>query len=298
MGYEPEVRTINGMLHIRGMSAGDLDFAAACTAGEGWASESRLEFEAFFARDPGGCLVAEREGQRVGIAAATRYGAYGFIGELIVLPEARGQGVGRRLLEAGVAYLRGGGARTVLLDGVVRAVPLYERAGFRKVCRSLRFTGRVPGRPAPRVRPMLPKDLPDVFRLDRQAFGADRSFFLERRLRRFPELSRILVQDGRLAGFLLGRCGQFSGSEWTAVGPWVVAPGVERPEELLESLAPEGGSLQLSLGVLETNDRAVSLVRSLDFAERPDSPWRMVLGKPGNLGDTPLAFAVGTAAKG
>jgi ribosomal protein S18 acetylase RimI-like enzyme len=286
------------MLNIRSMAYDDLDFAASCTAGERWASEGRAEFEGFFAHDPGGCLVAEEAGRRVGIGMATPYGQSGFIGELIVLPEARGRGVGRALLARAVSYLHGCGARTVLLDGVVRAVPLYERAGFCKLCRSLRFSGTIQGRPAPRVRAMRPDDLEEVFRLDRQAFGADRSFFLARRLARFPELSKVLVQDGRLAGFLLGRRGQVPEGEWTAAGPWVVAPGVEQPEELLESLAPQGGSLRLSVGVLETNAAAVSLVRSLGFTGRQDSPWRMALGEPGNLGDSPLALAVGTAAKG
>jgi ribosomal protein S18 acetylase RimI-like enzyme len=286
------------MLNIRAMVYDDLDFAASCTAGESWASEGRAEFEGFFAHDPGGCLVAEEEGRRVGIGIATPYGPFGFIGELIVLPEARGRGVGRALLDRAVSYLRDCGARTVLLDGVLRAVPLYERFGFRKLCRSLRFRGEIRGRPAPRVRPMLSEDLAEVARLDRQAFGADRSFFLRRRLNRFPELSKVLVQDGRLAGFLLGRSGQVEGETWTSAGPWVIAPGVEQPEELLESLAPEGGARRLSVGVLAANEAAVNLVRSLGLEERPNSPWRMAFGEPGNLGDSPLALAVGTAAKG
>ncbi len=280
------------------MTDADLDFAASCTAAEGWVSETRLEFEGFFAHDPGGCLVAEDQGRRVGIGVATGYGEFGFIGELIVLKEMRGCGIGRMLLDGCVDYLRRRGARSILLDGVVRAVPLYERAGFRKVCRSLRFSGTVVGKPCASVRPMRAEDMQAVAQLDRQAFGADRSFFLARRLSLYPGLCKVLVMDGRLAGFIVGRRGVGPENSWTAAGPWVVAPGVECPEDLLLSLPSEGAFLQLGLGILETNQAAVSLVRSLGFVERLASPWRMLLGRPGNLGDSPLAYAVGSAAKG
>jgi ribosomal protein S18 acetylase RimI-like enzyme len=286
------------MITIHNMQASDLDFAAGCTAAEGWASETGQVFEDFYAHHPGGCFIARQAGQPIGIGIATPYGEYGFIGELIVSPQARGRGVGRMLLDQLIGYLRQCGAQTILLDGVVRAVPLYERAGFSKICRSLRFVGAIRGRTAAGVRPMQEADLEQVFRLDRQAFGADRSFFLRRRLKRFPDMSRVLEQEGRITGFLLGRQGETPDGPWFAAGPWIVLPGVEHPEALLESLAPPGDALMLSLGILETNTEALRLVQSLNFKERLDSPWRMGLGRPGNLGASPAAFAVGSAAKG
>ena len=46
------------------MQCQDLDFAAGCTAAEGWASETRAQFEGSLAHDAGGCLVAAEEGRR------------------------------------------------------------------------------------------------------------------------------------------------------------------------------------------------------------------------------------------
>jgi ribosomal protein S18 acetylase RimI-like enzyme len=279
---------------IRAMQPADLDFAAACTAAEGWSSEIRREFEGFFAHDPQGCLIAEAGGQPIGIGVATSYGAAGFVGELIVVPAWRGRGVGRRLLEQAVGYLQARGAHSIYLDGVPAAVSLYERAGFRKVCRSLRFIGSLPGQKHPGVCPMRPEHLPDVSRLDRQAFGADRGFFLARRLALYPERCYVLEEAGDMAGFIMGR----QGGEYVPVGPWLARPGVAHPERLLESLAAGIGGRKLAYGVLDTNRPAVELARALGLNEVPAPPWRMALGPAADLGTSPELYAIGSAAKG
>ncbi len=276
------------------MQCQDLDFAAGYTAAEGWASETRAQFEGFLAHDEGGCLVAEEEGRRIAICVATGYGTIGFVGELIVIPEARGRGVGRALLDRAVEHLQGRGAQSISLDGVLAAVSLYERAGFRKVCRSLRFAGKVRGRERPLVRPMQVGDLDAVRALDRVAFGADRGFFLERRLALYPGWCRVLEQSGGIAGFVMGRP---AGSRVSA-GPWVVRQDVERPADLLEGLAAEGEEVELGLGILETNEGAVATVRALGFAVIEDTTWRMVLGAAVTPGCSAEAMAIGSPAKG
>lgn len=279
---------------IRTMAADDLEFAASCTAAEGWASEIRQEFEGYYAHDAEGCLLAVEAGRPVGICVATGYGECGFVGELIVVGEMRGRGVGRQLLDRALAHLHARGARSVLLDGVTAAVPLYERAGFRKVCRSLRLAGSVRGRAHPHVRPMRPADLVAVSALDEAAFGADRSFFLARRLSLYPALCRVLEQGGRIAGYVMGR----PAGAGVSAGPWVVGPGVERAADLLEALAPAGEMLEMSAGVLATNEAAVATLKGLGFAELDDPPWHMLRGEPAQLGASPQAYAVGTAGKG
>ena len=279
---------------IRVMRQEDLAFAAECTAAEGWLSENLTTLEGFYLRDPTGCLLAEREGQPVGMCVATFYGKSGFIGELIVRPEARGYGIGAALVNHGVRWLKKRGSETVYLDGVLKAVDLYERNGFRKICRSWRFSNQLTGEQSSQVRRMTERDLPEVFALDRASFGAERSFFLRRRLELFPELCQVMVAGGRLIGYIQGRRSE----GWASAGPWVATEEATEPELLLKAFANEVGDVSISTGILDVNHRAVELVRSLGFVENPDSPWRMALGRSGDLGASPRCYAVGSAAKG
>jgi predicted N-acetyltransferase YhbS len=281
-------------LVIREMRPADLQFAAACTSGEGWVSENLLTLEGFFLHGPHGCLVAESGGLAVGICFATRYRKNGFIGELIVRPEARGKGVGAALLNHGVKYLHGKGVETVYLDGVLKAVQLYERNGFRKVCRSWRFSGRLAGKPSPYVRRMVKDDLEQVAALDRESFREDRCIFLQRRMILFSNLSYVMVEDGRVTGYILGR----EGAGWTSVGPWVAEGGSSMAMDLLQVFALEVAGKPISLGILDTNPQACQMVQSLGFETHPDSPWRMALGPSSYLGTSLNCFAIGSAAKG
>ncbi len=287
------VPNLSGLV-IRGMSADDLAFATECTSAEGWVSENYTTLEGFFLHDPATCLIAEERRQRVGMCIATDYGDSGFIGELIVLPAARGMGVGARLLNLAVGVLKERGVETVYLDGVVHAVPLYERNGFHKICRSWRFSGRLAGKHRPAVRRMQEGDLESVFSLDREAFGADRSFYLRRRQEIYPDLCYVMSARETLTGYIMGR----GEAGWVAAGPWVVAEGTQHPLDLLTTLAVAAGERSISLGVLDCNQQACILLHSIGFTGHLDSPWRMALGNCQGLGASRSCFAVGSAAKG
>ncbi len=285
---------------IRPMRSEELAFAAECPALEGWTSETLEVFEGFHRYDPEGCLIAEEAGALLGVCMATAYGGFGFIGELVVRKAGRGRGVGPRLLESGVNYLRTRGIENICLDGVAKAAPFYELSGFRTVCDSLRFAGRpeeIPQAGGPdsgRLRPMRPEDLPSVLVLDREAFGADRGFFLRRRLSLHPELSWVAEDHAGIAGFILG----YPGDGITAVGPWVAAVRLPRPVEMLIPFRAAARYPCLRIGVLETNAAAVRALRALPgLTEQPPSR-RMVLGPSDRLGNSPMCWAVGSAAKG
>jgi hypothetical protein len=230
----------------------------------------------------------------VGICIATCYSHSGFIGELIVRPEARSRGVGAALLNQGVQSLKDRGGESVYLDGVVKAVGLYEHNGFVKVCRSWRFLGRLPGKRCSDARRMNINDLDQVLSLDRSSFGGDRNFFIRRCLELFPNFCYVQVNNTGVIGFILGR----EHADRIYAGPWVVHNDAYDPLNLLNAFALEAGNRPIKIGILDTNTRSCDLVRSLGFVEQSDSPWRMVFGRSHILGASPHCYAIGSAAKG
>lgn len=117
----------------------------------GWSTDDFAERRALEWFDPEDVLMAWRGGELLGFHWTKRHShesdehpASARVGEVYVLavhPGAQGLGLGRSLLQAGMAHLYGRGCRRVVLyvDGAdATAVHLYESAGFtlayRDVC--------------------------------------------------------------------------------------------------------------------------------------------------------------------
>lgn len=88
-------------------------------------------------RDPSceRAFIAERGGARLGSVFCVRSGAPGIakLRLFLVLPEARGQGLGRRLLESCIRYTKSAGYRELRLwthASHEAACALYRRRGF------------------------------------------------------------------------------------------------------------------------------------------------------------------------
>ena len=78
--------------------------------------------------DPEGSFVADRDGEIVGVALATRRGPLWFLSLLAVSTSVQSQGIGRRLLDASMRTLDGMGALCASSDP--KALRRYRRAGF------------------------------------------------------------------------------------------------------------------------------------------------------------------------
>ena len=208
---------------IREMVADDLDFATFLTHSAGWMSESREVFEAFLDHDPHGCFIAEAGGEKGGVCVATKYLENGFIGELVVSKHMRLLGIGQKLFQKALDCLLAAKTKNIYLDGDLNAVSYYESMGFRKICRSLRFRGKIKGKKHAHIRRLQASDLDRLCALDREFFGDDRGFFLRRRADNSLGMCLVAEREGRPGGWIMSR----PGDGLLAVGPWAALGGDE-----------------------------------------------------------------------
>lgn len=184
---------------IRPASREDLDWVISQAAREGW-NPGQHDAEAFWACDPGGYFVALHAGQRVGCISAVRYGnTFGFLGLYIVVPECRGQGIGRALWQAAMARLEG---LPIGLDGVPEQQDNYTRSGFQLVYNNIRFERSNEAAPAQVLQGLLPIEdvgFEIIDNYDRAVFPAVRSTFLQAWLA-MPEVRFLALPLGRGIG--------------------------------------------------------------------------------------------------
>ncbi len=86
--------------------------------------------------------VAEADGRVVGYVDAVP----GELTRLFLLPEAAGQGMGKALMQVGLAQARQGHQGPLRIEATLNAAPFYARQGFRPVGRG-EFGGRGAGFP-------------------------------------------------------------------------------------------------------------------------------------------------------
>ena len=275
------------------MTPEDLDFATALTHTAGWASESQEVFAAFLEYDSCGCFIAEAGGEKAGVCVATKYLKNGFIGELVVSKHLRVFGIGQILFKKALDYLLVSQMENIYLDGDLNVVSYYETMGFRKICRSLRFRGKIKGKKHVNIRRLQSGDLDRLCVLDRELFGDDRGFFLRRRAENSPGLCLVSEKEGRPSGWIMAR----PGDGLLAVGPWAALDEYDAAP-LLEHLANENGTAVFRIGVLERNMEASRLLRSWAGMQETIHSWFMVRGESDRLGNHPALYAIGSGAKG
>ncbi|MBI4464368.1 MAG: ribosomal protein S18-alanine N-acetyltransferase [Acidobacteria bacterium] len=129
---------------VRQMEARDvatvLAIIAAAPEAAGWGREAFEKFLTEPAR--GSCWVAEEQEQLAGFVCFRVLGNEAELLNLAVLPGARRQGVGSRLLEAALDKAAEAGATKMFLevrDTNGEALRLYERWGFRRCGRRVGY---------------------------------------------------------------------------------------------------------------------------------------------------------------
>jgi GNAT superfamily N-acetyltransferase len=215
----------------------------------------------------GEVLVAAADGTIVGAACCESFGATGWIGALGVAPGARKAGLGTSLTQAATEWLRGRGARTVLLFATEMGRPVYERLGFIAEGFATAWRGSAgsgPQRVA--LRTLREEDRPALAAADAAATGERRDAVLTA----LSPLAGVAAErDGELAGWAVA-------SRW-GMGVSIAAADPEAGVALMAAAARSPGSTVLI--VPDRNEPGLEAVRRWGF-QRANGGERMRLGPP------------------
>jgi len=254
---------------IRALRAADLDGALAANDAVGW-PERRILFEFYGARDDTALFVAEVGGEIAGTGGATIFPgapATGWVHGIVVRPEHQRTGLGARLTETAIAWLRARSAATVLLLATDAGRPVYERLGFAAGERygSFAWPTAKPD-PAGMVQPMEGRHLPAIRALDREATGEERGRFIES----FASSGWVVTRETEVVGFHLA-C------------PWGGGPTIARDAASGLALLRHSSSVRRrpsrAVGLPEGNTAAVQYLAGLGIAAERHVT-RMWLGAP------------------
>lgn len=129
------------------------------TTPESWERRFRSEH-----LDPFASRIYERDGQPVAVLFICRRGWTSRVGGMAVAADARGQGLGRRVMRDAIDHARARGDRALLLEVIEQntpAVKLYESLGFQAVRRLVgyRWEPVPPEGPAGALRDIDPLEL-------------------------------------------------------------------------------------------------------------------------------------------
>jgi GNAT superfamily N-acetyltransferase len=206
------------MLEIRTMTADDLPLGMRLKEQAGW-NQTLADWRRILAIQPDGCFVADLDGRPVGTTTTCVFDTIAWIAMVLVDELARGQGVGRRLMQHALAYLDALPVRTVRLDATPLGRPLYERLGFVAEYELSRWEGTAGfGKQSPPgVAAAVETQLPAICTLDRHVTGTDRRRLIERLYQQRPDAMQVAFADGQLAGYAALRLG----TRATQIGPIV-----------------------------------------------------------------------------
>lgn len=215
---------------------------------------------------PEGCFGAELPADEVwpgglgAIAMGFPHGPeLGWVAMVLTHPGLRGRGLGTRLTERAVDYLRSLGTHWIKLDASHLGRPIYERMGF-----VAEFTMERRLRPAAPLPSPVSGPLPPVVEgqaipldLDRKAFGADRSRLLAM-LRGIDSARKAIAAEGR--GYALLRVSR----RGLQLGP-MVAADAQAAEALIRWAGASAGEATVQWDLMRENDAARGLAEAYGF---------------------------------
>lgn len=122
----------------------DIDPFLTMASTEGWLC-GKWEMEFLLQTFPQGCLVKRSGSETLGYITSLRHDKSGWIGNLLVAPQARRGGIGTELMQGAIHALLDAGVETVWLTASAKGVELYRRLGFTAIDSINRWVGEGSG---------------------------------------------------------------------------------------------------------------------------------------------------------
>lgn len=244
------------------MRRADIPFAVRLTNLEGWGIPPR-DFERILRLDARGSFVATDGPVRVGLATTTSYGReIAWIGNVVVKKRYRGLHIGQSLVEHAISCLKERQVKRVALYSFNDNVQFYRRLRFESGPRFARFRrARNLTRQKTFRRTSGPTSLARILRLDRRAFGADRS-----------RLIKLLLDSGKAwyvtpktqpsLGYLLVK----KYDDMNEIGPWVsFRASLPERNELLQLVLDEADGRPIEITCPLSNLNTMKMLKTQDF---------------------------------
>jgi GNAT superfamily N-acetyltransferase len=287
---------LGGQMAIRRMSEADIPQADELRRLAGWPPVPG-KWRGMLQLEPQGCFLAVKGEQVAGTVTAISYGQeLAWVGMLLVRPDFRRKGIGRRLMEHAVEYARGVGIRCIRLDATPAGLPLYQKIGFATEWTMTRWqganvAGQNPESAAPGLRKLGHADLRAVREIDRHAFGAPRLDVLNRFARESIEALVWQPQD-KVEGFGLLR----PSADSDYLGP-LICSSTEGFKALARALVAKAQKPLVHCDVPDKNEAAGEFMKEAGF-KPVGTLARMRLG-PNLVKSDPLAqYAIADPAVG
>lgn len=165
-----------GQIEIRAFGPDHIAGAVALSRQENW--PHRAQDWQMALQLSSGAVALDDQGRVTGTILVTPYGAdCAMINMVIVDRNARGMGLGRRLMEQAFALAED---RPLRLVATTDGMPLYQKLGFAPSGTILQHQGNVAALGAPdSVEAASADDLPAIKAMDRGAYGADREALID-----------------------------------------------------------------------------------------------------------------------
>lgn len=227
----------------------DIGEFLSLAAEEGWISNA-WELEFLRTTFPSGCLVCRNKGIPVAFLTSIKYEKSGWIGNLLVRKEWRGQGLGSALFERALEVLEQAGTRTIWLTASESGRPIYARYGFLAIDTVQRWQAKghiLAGHPD--------SDYRGILDLDETGWGDRRE-----------ELLRATVEHGSASllpdGFLVRQ----SWGNAIQIGPWSGSNPRVAQQLLQNSMTQTADGRRIILDVPEGNSAATKLMHGAGFS--------------------------------